>query len=223
MGRTKSSDIPNNSAKTEVRDPDSQRERSMSSSNIEPSREDLPARSLSPFSLAHQLPTQPSITLPHAALSLASTLFTAARTGSLPPLQTALSHGLPPNLRNTAGDTLLMLASYHDHAPLVSLLLSNGADANVLNDRGQSPIAGAVFKGYEDVVKVLLEEGGADVWRGVPCAVDCARMFRREGILTLFGVEVGLSERPWEDGVEAKVGAVARRPDEGVGVGKTTK
>ncbi|KAF2001719.1 hypothetical protein P154DRAFT_463683, partial [Amniculicola lignicola CBS 123094] len=83
-----------------------------------------------------------------------------------------------------------MLASYHGHAPTVTLLLSFGADPNVLNDRGQSPIAGAVFKGYEDVVRVLFE-GGADVLAGHPTAVDCARMFQRGGMCELFGVEMG--------------------------------
>lgn len=68
------------------------------------------------------------------------------------------------------------------------MLLDHGADANVLNERGQSPVAGAVFKGYEDVVKVLVESG-VDLEAGQPNAVDAARMFRREGMLNLFGVE----------------------------------
>lgn len=57
---------------------------------------------------------------------------------------------------------------------------------NVLNDRGQSPIAGAVFKGFEEVVRILLVEGGADVRKGRPDAVEVAGMFKREGILELF-------------------------------------
>lgn len=77
------------------------------------------------------------------------------------------------------------------------MLLDTGADPNVLNGRGQSPIAGAVFKGWEDVVKALFE-GGADIQLGQPNAVDCARMFRRETIMQLFGVESG-------EGVEVRV------------------
>jgi len=98
--------------------------------------------------------------------------------------------GIPKNLTNASGDTLLMLASYHGHAATAKMLLSTGADANVLNGRGQSPIAGAVFKGYDEVVRVL-HEGGADVQVGQPNAVDCARMFKREACLKLFGVEEG--------------------------------
>ncbi len=81
------------------------------------------------------------------------------------------------------------------------MLLDAGADANALNGRGQSIIAGAVFKGYEDVVRVLWE-AGADVNAGQPNAVDCARMFKREGVLRLFGVEMGEGREFRVDGGE---------------------
>lgn len=98
------------------------------------------------------------------------------------------SSGIPPNLTNSKGDTLLMLAAYHGQAETTKMLLDKGADPNVLNDRGQSPIAGAVFKGSDDVVKLLFERK-ADVCAGQPNAVDSAHMFRKEDYLTLFGVE----------------------------------
>ncbi|KAF1919045.1 ankyrin repeat-containing domain protein, partial [Ampelomyces quisqualis] len=137
-----------------------------------------PPRSASPSSL------------PPAALDLAAKLFDLARTGSTPALQTYLTAGVPRNLTNSAGDTLLMLASYHGHAETATMLLEAGADVNVLNARGQSPIAGAVFKGYDDVVRVLFEVG-ANVVAGQPNAVDCARMFKRASCLKLFGVVEG--------------------------------
>ncbi|KAG8526338.1 uncharacterized protein KY384_000331 [Bacidia gigantensis] len=107
-------------------------------------------------------------------------LYAAARAGSLPEFETALPAGLPPNLRNDKGDTLLMLASYHGHAPLVRLLLSHNADPNILNDRGQSCLAGAVFKKEEDVVRALVE-GGADPDLGTPSAEQAVVMFKMEG------------------------------------------
>lgn len=127
--------------------------------------------------------------LPPAALDLATKIFDLARAGTTPDLLQYVSAGIPPNMTNHAGDTLLMLAAYHGHAETVQMLLSKGADPNVENDRGQSPIAGAVFKGHDEVVKVLFE-GGADAWGGQPSAVDCARMFKREAVLRLFGAEV---------------------------------
>jgi hypothetical protein len=128
--------------------------------------------------------------LPPAALDLAARLFDLARNGDTPTLLQYITAGIPKNLTNASGDTLLMLAAYHGNAETAKMLLENGADANVLNGRGQSPIAGAVFKGYDDVVRVLYE-GGADIQAGQPNAMDCARMFKRGNVLKLFGVEEG--------------------------------
>lgn len=134
--------------------------------------------------------TKPPSELPPAALELAARLFDLAREGDTSTLQQYVSAGIPKNLTNSQGDTLLMLASYHGKAETAKMLLDHGADANVLNGRGQSPIAGAVFKGYDDVVRVLYQ-GGADIQAGQPNAVDCARMFKRESCLKLFGIEQG--------------------------------
>lgn len=134
-------------------------------------------------------PASPS-PLPPAALDLAAKLFDYARQGSTPELIQYITIGIPPNLTNHSGDTLLMLASYHGHVDTVRALLANGADPNMVNERGQSIMAGAVFKGYEEVVRVLFE-AGAEKGLGQPTAVDCARMFRREGMLELFGEEMG--------------------------------
>jgi len=68
-----------------------------------------------------------------------------------------------------------MLAAYHGHAPLVTLLLQHGADPNRLNDRGQSPLAGAVFKNERDVIQALLA-GKADPRIGEPSALDACKV-----------------------------------------------
>lgn len=127
--------------------------------------------------------------LPPAAIELATKLFDFARQGKTAELGQYVSAGIPANLTNQKGDTLLMLAAYHGHVDTVRMLLDKGADANSLNDRGQSPLAGAVFKGADEVVKVLFEEGKADVYAGQPNAVDSARMFKKEDYLALFGVQ----------------------------------
>lgn len=92
------------------------------------------------------------------------------------------------NLTNHKGDTLLMLATYHGHMSTVQMLVEKGAELDILNDRGQSVVAGAVFKGYADIVKYLAEQG-ADLAAGQPNAIECAQMFQRRDLLTLFGVE----------------------------------
>ena len=124
-------------------------------------------------------------TLPPEAIALATKLFDFARQGKTPELQQYISAGIPINLTNDKGDTLLMLASYHGHTEAVNMLLQKGADANVLNARGQSPIAGAVFKGHDDVVRALYAKG-ADIRAGQPNAIDSAEMFEKEDYLRLF-------------------------------------
>lgn len=68
-----------------------------------------------------------------------------------------------------------MLAAYHGHAQLVSLLLKHGADPDRLNDRGQSPLAGVVFKNEAECIKLLLD-GGADPEIGTPSALDATQV-----------------------------------------------
>lgn len=74
----------------------------------------------------------------------------------------------------------IMLAAYHGHTSLVSLLLTHGANPNILNDRGQSPLAGAVFKNEKDVIAALLH-GGADPDLGTPSAMEAMELFKLGG------------------------------------------
>jgi len=118
-------------------------------------------------------------------VELANRAFAAARAGDAEALEALVGAGVPVNLGNEAGDTLIMLAAYHGHATAVSTLVKLGADTNQANDRGQTPIAGAVFKAADEVVRALLD-GGADPFAGTPSAVDTARMFGRVELLALF-------------------------------------
>jgi uncharacterized protein len=87
--------------------------------------------------------------------------------------------GLPVELADQAGNTLLMLAAYHGHATLTAGLAERGADVNRLNGNHQAPLAGAVFKNEPDVIRVLVEHG-ADPDAGTPSARATAQMFGRE-------------------------------------------
>ncbi|MFI6684327.1 ankyrin repeat domain-containing protein [Streptomyces sp. NPDC050485] len=119
-------------------------------------------------------------------VELASKIFDLARQGDAETLAAYLDAGVPANLTNDRGDSLVMLAAYHGHAEAVGALLARGADADRANDRGQTPLAGAVFKGEDAVIKALLD-GGADPSAGTPSAVDTARMFGKTELLALFG------------------------------------
>ncbi|WP_393916714.1 ankyrin repeat domain-containing protein [Halostreptopolyspora alba] len=123
-------------------------------------------------------------------VELASRVFDLARRGDTTSLRAYLDAGVPVNLTNDSGDTLVMLASYHGHAATVRLLCERGADVDRLNDRGQSPLAGAVFKG-EDAVVTTLVEHGADPSAGTPSALEAARLFDKEHYLSQFGSHSG--------------------------------
>ncbi|MFJ4928732.1 ankyrin repeat domain-containing protein [Streptomyces sp. NPDC088736] len=119
-------------------------------------------------------------------VELATKIFDLARRGETEALVAYVDAGVPANLTNDRGDSLVMLAAYHGHAGAVRALLERGADADRINDRGQTPLAGAVFKGEEAVIRALLDSG-ADPAAGTPSAVDTARMFGRTELLELFG------------------------------------
>ncbi len=118
-------------------------------------------------------------------IELAGKVFAAARSGDGETLAAYLDAGVPANLANERGDTLLMLAAYHGHANAVRTLLDKGADPNRANDRGQTPLAGVVFKGEDEIVGILLA-AGADPDAGTPSARDSATMFGKQELLTLF-------------------------------------
>ncbi|MFJ9350374.1 ankyrin repeat domain-containing protein [Streptomyces sp. NPDC101237] len=120
-------------------------------------------------------------------VELATKIFDLARQGRTEALVAYLDAGVPANLTNDRGDSLVMLAAYHGHADAVRELLSRGAEADRINDRGQTPLAGAVFKGETEVVKALVE-AGADPAAGTPSAVDTARMFGKTELVELFGI-----------------------------------
>ncbi|MGW6533511.1 ankyrin repeat domain-containing protein [Streptomyces venezuelae] len=119
-------------------------------------------------------------------VELATKIFDLARQGDAAALAAYVDAGVPANLTNDSGDSLVMLAAYHGHADAVRSLVKRGADTNRANDRGQTPLAGAVFKGEDAVIRALLD-GGADPAAGTPSAVDTARMFGKAELLQLFG------------------------------------
>lgn len=119
----------------------------------------------------------------HEVVELAHQLFDMAREGDADRLLAYVDAGVPVNLTDSTGNTLVMLAAYHGHADIVQRLVDAGADVNRLNDRGQCPLAGAIFKGEELVVSVLIG-AGADPDLGTPSARATATMFGRDSLLT---------------------------------------
>ena len=117
--------------------------------------------------------------LPDDVLQFAHALFDLARAGDVEQLTAAIDQGVPVDLTDAQGNTLLMLAAYHGHAPLVVALAERGADLDRPNDRAQTPLAGAVFKRATEVIEALVSRG-ADLDAGTPAARATAAMFQVE-------------------------------------------
>ncbi|WP_433066614.1 ankyrin repeat domain-containing protein [Dactylosporangium sp. CS-033363] len=104
-------------------------------------------------------------------------MFDLARSGACEALTAQVTAGVPVNLTNDKGDTLLILAAYHNHPATVAALLSSGADPDRVNDRGQTALAAAVFRQNAETVTALLA-AGADPDGGSPSAAATADYFK---------------------------------------------
>jgi len=121
-----------------------------------------------------------------AELELLQSAFDHARNGELDALSELLDAGLPANLTNSKGDTLLILAAYHRHPEVVRALLEHGADHARVNDNGQTALAAAVFRRDTEIVDMLLG-AGADPDHGPRSAVAIATFFELPDMLARLG------------------------------------
>lgn len=95
------------------------------------------------------------------ALAIIRAAFDQARKGDTAALADSLDLGVPSDVCNERGDSLLMLAIYHGHLDVARLLLARGADPELRNGRGQTPLEGAAFKGDVASATLLLDHGAA--------------------------------------------------------------
>lgn len=105
-----------------------------------------------------------------------------ARQGRVTELVEFVKRGVPVDVQDGDGNTLLMLAAYHGQLETLRGLIALGADVDLRNARDQAPIAGALFKGEDDVV-VELRAAGADLDAGTPSARETAELFGRKELL----------------------------------------
>ena len=117
-------------------------------------------------------------------LAFLQSAFELAREGATEQLAQYVDQGLPVNLTNSSGDTLLILAAYHKHEELVRALLERGADHARVNDRGQTALAAAAFRNERGIVIALLD-AGADPDLGPKSAVAIAEFFDLPEMLAL--------------------------------------
>ncbi|MCB2181896.1 MAG: ankyrin repeat domain-containing protein [Desulfobulbaceae bacterium] len=85
-----------------------------------------------------------------------------ARCGDTAELEKMVMAGLPINLCDGKGNSLLMLAAYNGRHETASMLLRYGAEVDRRNDHHQTPLGGVAFKGNLEMVRMLLH-AGADI------------------------------------------------------------
>src|SRR5690625_3554568 len=112
-------------------------------------------------------------------------MFDHARQGQSQTLDQYLRAGLPVNLTNDQGDTLLMLAAHHGHPETVATLIAHNADLDRLNDHGRPPLPRAVSQG-RSATAALLTHPGAAPDTGPPTARENARLSHKHTSLALF-------------------------------------
>lgn len=122
--------------------------------------------------------------LTHDELAFLQAALDLARSGETAQLTAYVDAGLPVNLTSGTGDSLLMLAAYHDHPGTVQALLARGADTARVNDRGQTALGAATFRRSTPSV-VALMAAGADPTLGGRSALDLARFFELDDMLEL--------------------------------------
>ena len=119
-----------------------------------------PAMAFAPGADAHR--PSPSADQP-APSAVDESLAAAVRAGELDALRAALASGTDVEARDARGSTLLILAAYYGHLPLVEALLRAGASPNAADAaRGNTPLMGAIFRGEDDVARRLLGDPRTD-------------------------------------------------------------
>jgi ankyrin repeat protein len=125
-----------------------------------------------------------------AVIELAGRVFDLARGGRTAELAEYLDAGVPADLTNDRGDSLLILAAYHSHPGTVAMLLEKGADPARINDRGQTALGAAVFRQSADAVRALLA-AGADPDLGGQSARATATFFELSAMADLLDTAGG--------------------------------
>jgi ankyrin repeat protein len=121
-------------------------------------------------------PSAAEPTGPASSAAVIDGVFDLARDGRTAPLGEMLDAGVPLDVVNARGDSLLIVAAYAQHTETVQELLRRGADTAIVNSMGQTAVACAVFRNNEDLLSILLQSG-ADPELGSHTALQIADQF----------------------------------------------
>lgn len=93
---------------------------------------------------------------------LVENVFSFARHNRVDDIERLLARGIPPDVRDEYGNTVLIVACQNGHKRVAKAALRYGADINALNARGNSGLHFCFAYGYGDTLGQYLISKGAD-------------------------------------------------------------
>ncbi len=102
--------------------------------------------------------------------------FELAREGRVGPMGEMIDAGVPVDVRNARGDTMLIVAAYAKEAHAVAELIRRGASLDEENRMGQTAISCAVFRNDAQILSLLLD-AGANPDAGFRTGLQIAQQF----------------------------------------------
>lgn len=89
-------------------------------------------------------------------------IFSYARHGRVEAIEKLLDRGIPINVRDMYGNTLLVIACQNGNKRIAKSVLRRGADINARNHKGNTPLHYCYTYGYGDTLGQYLIKKGAD-------------------------------------------------------------
>jgi hypothetical protein len=89
-------------------------------------------------------------------------IFSFARHNRVEEVERLLDRGVPVNVRDSSGNTILIIASQNGHKRVAKCALRRGADINAKNYKGNTPLHFCFTYGYGDTLGQYMISKGAD-------------------------------------------------------------
>ena len=90
-------------------------------------------------------------------------IFSYARHNRLSEVESLLDRGVPVNVRDQYGNTILSISCQNGHKRIMKCALRRGADINAFNYKGNSPLHFCFKYGFGSTLGAYLISKGADV------------------------------------------------------------
>ena len=107
----------------------------------------------------------------------AKLVFKKVRNNKVDEVAALMDDGVPPDIRDESGNTLLAVACQNGHKRLTRAMLKRGADINAQNRRGQSPLHYCFAFGHLELGDYLISKGADDT------ATNCYGLTAYEGLV----------------------------------------